>query len=358
MFRRTYRFLLEMLLLAQINSAIELDNGLLGTPEVSCKTDTIEMAFRTKKPFKGKVFVKGHYSNPECRVDYSKTDSKGQPIDAIKLNHGQCDMDRQRTVHPDGMQFSTILVISFHPLFITKVDRAFHVKCLYKETATTISSNLEVSALPTESITYTVPMPMCTYTIRKDEIDGPILRYARVGDQVVHRWEYIYGILVHSCYVEDGQGEKQLIIDENGCHKDKTLLGGPTYVKALNMAYREAFVFKFADRVVVRFQCEIRLCLKDGHGCDSVTPPICDENNVESASTIAPGNDSEHNEETRNYYRRSIRRVRNVTRPTIETDLISQSIYVLDANDDKFNSNENGTVRSVYPSLILKFDAA
>lgn len=34
-----------------------------------------------------------------------------------------------------------------------------------------------------------MPMPECTYTIRKDELDGPILRHARVGDQVVHRWE-------------------------------------------------------------------------------------------------------------------------------------------------------------------------
>lgn len=25
-----------------------------------------------------------------------------------------------------------------------------------------------------------------------------------------------YGLLVHNCYVEDGQGEKQIIIDENG----------------------------------------------------------------------------------------------------------------------------------------------
>lgn len=34
-----------------------------------------------------------------------------------------------------------------------------------------------------------MPMPECTYTIRKDELDGPILRHARVGEQVVHRWE-------------------------------------------------------------------------------------------------------------------------------------------------------------------------
>lgn len=37
------------------------------------------------------------------------------------------------------------------------------------------------------------------------------------------------------------------------------------------MAYREGFVFKFADRVNVRFQCEIRLCYKDEGGCEGIT---------------------------------------------------------------------------------------
>lgn len=55
------------------------------------------------------------------------------------------------------------------------------------------------------------------------------------------------------------------------CHTDRILLGDPTYVEALNLAYRESFVFKFADRVSVRFQCEIRLCMKEDDGCDGVT---------------------------------------------------------------------------------------
>lgn len=46
----------------------------------------------------GKIFVKGHYNNPDCKVDYSRTNQDGQPIGGIKLSHGQCDMDRQRTV--------------------------------------------------------------------------------------------------------------------------------------------------------------------------------------------------------------------------------------------------------------------
>lgn len=38
-----------------------------------------------------------------------------------------------------------------------------------------------------------MPMPQCTYTIRKDELNGDVLKYARVGDQVVHVWECLSG---------------------------------------------------------------------------------------------------------------------------------------------------------------------
>lgn len=74
------------------------------------------MRFRTKRKFEGKIYVQGHYSNPDCRVDYSKTTADGNPIGGIRLQHGSCDMDRQRMVQPEGMQFSTVLVISFHPV--------------------------------------------------------------------------------------------------------------------------------------------------------------------------------------------------------------------------------------------------
>lgn len=49
--------------------------------------------------FLGKVFVKGHYSNPNCRIDYGEAilDSKN-PTGGITLSHGQCDMNRQRMV--------------------------------------------------------------------------------------------------------------------------------------------------------------------------------------------------------------------------------------------------------------------
>lgn len=60
-------------------------------------------------------------------------------------------------------------------------------------------------------------------------------------------------------------------MDEHGCHTDRYVLGDPTYVEKLNMAYRESHVFKFADKVTVRFQCQIRLCLRVDDGCKGIT---------------------------------------------------------------------------------------
>lgn len=113
----------------------ELDNSLVSEPEIRCNSDTIEMRFRTKHKFTGiaskwegyhiidvyipgKIYVQGHYSNPDCRVDYSQTNSQGAPIGGIRLQHGACDMDRRRMISSGsmGMQFSAVLMISFHPV--------------------------------------------------------------------------------------------------------------------------------------------------------------------------------------------------------------------------------------------------
>lgn len=43
--------------------------------------------------------------------------------------------------------------------------------------------------MSTETIEHDIPMPICTYSIRKSSVDGPILKYALVGDRVFHRWD-------------------------------------------------------------------------------------------------------------------------------------------------------------------------
>ena len=62
--------------------------------------------------------------------------------------------------------------------------------------------------MPQQNLVQDVPLPTCQYTIRKEEIDGAVLRYANVGDQVVHRWECSskdHGLLVHVSWSVSGE---------------------------------------------------------------------------------------------------------------------------------------------------------
>lgn len=64
-------------------------------------------------------------------------------------------------------------------------------------------------------------MPRCEYTLRRGSYDGPIVEYAQLGENVYHRWEChdqadTFGMLVHSCYVDNGFGDRVDILDDTG----------------------------------------------------------------------------------------------------------------------------------------------
>lgn len=54
-----------------------------------------------------------------------------------------------------------------------------------------ITSNrlINFSMLPTTDLIDTAKMPLCTYSVRRDSIDGPIVQYATVGETVYHVWQ-------------------------------------------------------------------------------------------------------------------------------------------------------------------------
>lgn len=86
------------------------------------------------------------------------------------------------------------MVISFHPWFITKVDKAYRVRCFYMEAEKTVAAQLDVSMLTTIAINEQYPMPQCRYYIKRGGPDGPFVRFAKVGDTVYHVWECDHGI--------------------------------------------------------------------------------------------------------------------------------------------------------------------
>ena len=65
-----------------------------------------------------------------------------------------------------------------------------------------------------------------------------------------HKWTCdtetvdVYCMMVHSCFVDDGEGRKVQLLDERGCSRDRYLLQNLEYMSDL-MAGQEAHVFKF-----------------------------------------------------------------------------------------------------------------
>lgn len=182
-------------------------------------------------------------------------------------------------------------------------------------------------------------MPSCEYTVRRGSSNGPVVRTANVGDMVYHRWQCVgngsknlliyrffkyfllifliykliadaYGMLVHSCQVEDSLGKRTEIVDANGladfidsmirfdrfdlmrwfdrfdlidsiwsiwfirlfrCTKDRLLLPAIAYSNDLSLAYSQAQVFKYPDNSFIYFRCQIKICTKFDQACLGIT---------------------------------------------------------------------------------------
>ena len=74
--------------------------------------------------------------------------------------------------------------------------------------------------------------------------------------------------------------------DQSGCAIDKVIMSDLQYnnqvcfrvlftnnsqLPQANMAFVEAHVFKFADKVTTYFQCAVSLCMKEENACAGVT---------------------------------------------------------------------------------------
>jgi hypothetical protein len=113
-------------------------------------------------------------------------------------------------------------------------------------------------------------MPICKYEIL-DRPDGQVVQFAIIGQPVTHQWSCesrgtvdIFCMRVHSCFVDDGSGDRIDLLNADGCALDKYLLQNLEYPEDLK-AIREAHVFKYADRPALGFQCQIEITIKEAN---------------------------------------------------------------------------------------------
>ncbi|CAJ0593982.1 unnamed protein product [Cylicocyclus nassatus] len=270
--------------------SISIDNDIVGEPDIECLDEEIRVWVKTRKPFAGRIYAKGRADVEECyKDDFVKDRTKKPHFD---LRFGVCGMRSLRSVDPRGMYYGITVVVSFHPLFITKVDQAFHVKCFFEEASRGLTAELGVSMIPTTELEARHGIPGCSYSIHRSSIEdldegkpaGPPIQFARVGDRVLHQWhcnDKMFGVLINNCYVTDGFGKKADVINDKGCPVDPILITGIRYSADLQRAYAESSVFKFADKPGVWFFCQIQMCMKKAGMCQGITPPSC-------ASTAPP----------------------------------------------------------------------
>ncbi|CAJ0559425.1 unnamed protein product, partial [Mesorhabditis spiculigera] len=325
--------LLPILYLLSKQSHAFLDNGIVGTPRVMCAENDLGLDITTKAPFRGNIFVKGRAKDKSCRQSYADGSNN-----TYSLPLGQCGMQRLRSANPRGIHFSVTVIVSFHPSgFITKNDRAFHVKCFYTEPEEVVTSHMEVNHLPTTEIADDMPMPTCDYSVRRDGPHGPVLSFANVGETVFHVWECKgaeMGMLVKKCAVNDGDGDEHAVINPEGCSTDSGLLSDLTYDINLMRAHATSQVFKYADSNQLYFTCQIRLCQKTMGNCQGVTPPKC-------GPEEAPSN-------------RTRREAADLLLRNMELDVATRSLLVLDPEDASRLRGQHPGLFCV-PSQILPF---
>jgi len=267
--------------------SIPVDNGVEGEPEIECGPTSITINFNTQNNFDGHVYGKGLYDQSGCR-----NDEGGRQVAGIELPFDTCNVARTRSLNPRGVFVSTTVVISFHPQFVTKVDRAYRVQCFYMEADKTVSTDIEVSEITTAFQTQIVPMPVCRYEILDGGPSGQPIKFAIIGQQVYHKWTCdsetvdTFCAVVYSCTVDDGNGDTLEILDSDGCALDKFLLNNLEYPTDL-MAGQEAHVYKYADRSQLFYSCQIAITVKEPNA--QCTRPQCTEPQGFGAKKIGSG---------------------------------------------------------------------
>ncbi|CAI4229645.1 unnamed protein product [Auanema sp. JU1783] len=265
-----------MLLLVVLTSFLPLsysipqfDNEIKDKPLIQCSHGHIALDVETLHSAPAHVFAKGHYKKEGC--SFSNTTH-------VIFDFANCDVRRKREVNPRGMSYSMTVVVQLHPLFVTKVDRAFHVHCFYQETEKAVGTGMNITDPTAQTINGTEKNPECEYTLHKDSANGPLARYAQVGDTIYHVWSCSsesYAMLVHNCTINDGQGSQHKVIDENGCSTDDYLMPELIYSDQLTKSFTASNAFNFPDQNTVSFNCQIKLCIKGTEECERMVPPRC-----------------------------------------------------------------------------------
>uniref|UniRef100_A0A0R3RJP9 ZP domain-containing protein n=1 Tax=Elaeophora elaphi TaxID=1147741 RepID=A0A0R3RJP9_9BILA len=266
-------------------------------PTLECFTDGLRLYFTPEGPFQGHIYVKGYFMEEGCHSDY--TDNPiDRPFYFSVLYSSACHVQCEVMVRePSGINYNAVIIVQHHFLFLTQADRAYSANCFYQNIVDSRSQEMEVNGGLTMTELEGQIVPNCVYEVLMDSVDGEPVRFAQVGDRLVHKWSCeteVYGILIHSCFVHNTDNESFQLIDDQGCVTDRTLMSPLIYDHNLKMAYSVVPAFRFANQLTISFQCKVTFCIKARNGCEGISPPRCEIISTPAPEPLIPISTSEY----------------------------------------------------------------
>jgi len=253
------------------------ESGLVSDVHIECNSNDIMVTLNTLSAFNGMIYPKGLSKNSSCMVEYTaNTQNVTYVLPLRSCNTMSADVE-------DGVEYFNTVVVQPHRKLVTNQGKGYHIRCRYQTKEKTITNGFNVSMIGTTPVTATAPMPSCSMKILVGETNNEVVaENVKIGDQLTLAisidYQDVYGMKVTNCLVRDGLnwGEQPLINDD-GCPVDEEIMGTFEYTQNLTRAVVAFQAHKFPYTSSVYYQCNVRLCLKEGGGCADV-PPDCDRN--------------------------------------------------------------------------------
>ncbi|XP_015602822.1 uncharacterized protein LOC107271388 isoform X2 [Cephus cinctus] len=246
--------------------------------QIECASESIVVHISTKGniDFHGLVYPRGLSKNSSCLQEYR---SQPTPI-TYTLPLRSCNT-MPTELDDGGIEYFNTIVVQPHLKLVTNQGRGFHVRCRYQTRDKVVTNDqTQVAMLQSLPLQATAPMPGCTMKIFSgDPTQHQVAENVKIGDPLtlvisIDKQE-MYGLKISDCLVRDGLGwGEQRLINNEGCPVDGEIMGQFTYSDDKTEAMVNFQAHKFPYTASVYYQCNVRLCVKQGGGCGN-TPPHC-----------------------------------------------------------------------------------
>ncbi|KAI9553996.1 hypothetical protein GHT06_019267 [Daphnia sinensis] len=258
-----------------VTSDVTSKDGLVDAVNVDCHQQEMLVTLSTLVPFHGMVYPRGLTKKSPCMAEFDVQlgDQFTYRVPLRSCNTMFIDTE-------DGfIEYFNTIVVQPHKKLVTNQGRGYHVRCRYQTKDTAIISGFNVSFTGSTKLDTTSPLPgTMMHIYAGDAVNHVPAENVKIGDpltlKVALDQQEVYGMTVADCTVRDGLGwSEQLLYNDQGCPVDYEIMPPFEYDVNKTSATVKFQAHKFPYTSSVYYQCNVRLCLRDG-GCEE--PPLCD----------------------------------------------------------------------------------